>query len=71
MPRAKVLIAATHDILLEPRWIESKANGLADALSRFNEGAIANLCPHWQNTLDAVRSRIQFCKNLIVGRLVT
>lgn len=49
--RELMLLAARYDILIEPRWIESKANGLADALSRFNIDVIADLCPHWQNLL--------------------
>lgn len=49
--RQIMLIAAEHDILLEPRWLEPKANGLADALSCFNGDAIANLCLRWQNPL--------------------
>lgn len=46
-----MLLAAEYDVFMESRWLESKANGLADALSRFNEKAIADLCPHWQNPL--------------------
>lgn len=52
--RQIILCAAEYDVLLEPRWLESKANGLADALSRFNEEAIADLCPHWQNPLPSM-----------------
>ena len=29
-------------------WIPSEENALADALSRFNHGAIADICAHWQ-----------------------
>lgn len=46
-----MLLAAEYDVFLEPRWLESKPNGLADALSRFNENAITDLSPRWQNPL--------------------
>lgn len=46
-----MLLAAEYDIVLEPHWLESKENGLADALSQFNEEAVTDLCPHWQNSL--------------------
>lgn len=42
------LVAAKFDTILEAQWIPSEANGLADALSRFDINKIANLCPHWQ-----------------------
>jgi reverse transcriptase-like protein len=47
--RQALLLAAAHDIILEPSWIEGSTNTLADALSRFDTVTIANLCPHWQN----------------------
>ena len=43
------LLAAQWDIVIEPHWIEGKRNGLADALSRFDEDKLIDLCPHWQN----------------------
>ena len=46
--RKILLLAAEHDITIQPRWLPSKDNGLADALSRFSELTIADLCPHWQ-----------------------
>ena len=46
--RTIFLLAAEKDIILEPRWLQSEENALADALSRFNTNAIANICPHWQ-----------------------
>lgn len=52
--RAIMLIAAENDIFIEPQWIGSKDNALADALSRFNKETIANLCPHWQNPLSSI-----------------
>jgi hypothetical protein len=45
--RQTLLLAATHDIIIEPSWIERSKNTLADALSTV---AIADMCPHyWQN----------------------
>lgn len=46
--RKILLLAAKHDIKIIPHWISSEENGLADALSRFNVQAVANLCPYWQ-----------------------
>ena len=40
-------IAAQNDILIEPKWLSSEENALADALSRSNKAQIANICPHW------------------------
>ena len=49
IPLREILcIAAHHDITVEPRWLSSKDNALADALSRDNSTTVANLCPHWQ-----------------------
>jgi Reverse transcriptase (RNA-dependent DNA polymerase) len=42
------LLAASHDILIEPLWIQGKENMIADALSRFNWDVLADCCPHWQ-----------------------
>ena len=47
--RQALLQAAALDIVLEPIWIPGSSNTLADALSRFDYVAIANLCPHWQD----------------------
>ena len=47
--RELFFVAAKFDIILEARWIPSEANGLADALSRFDAEKVANLCSHWQN----------------------
>jgi hypothetical protein len=52
--RAILLLAAEHDILIEPRWISGRSNTLADALSRFDWETIANLCPHWQNSFESM-----------------
>jgi hypothetical protein len=46
--RRILLLAAAHDILIDAYWLSSMDNSLADALSRANSVAIANLCPHWQ-----------------------
>lgn len=34
---------------IEAHWIEGKRNGLAGALSRFDEERLTDLCSHWQN----------------------
>ncbi len=47
-PRIILLLAAEYDITIQPRWLPSKDNALADTLSRFSESTIADLCPHWQ-----------------------
>ena len=43
------LLAAKWDIVIDSYWIEGKRNGLADALSRFDEEKLTLLCPRWQN----------------------
>lgn len=48
--RSILFLAAKHDILLQPEWISGASNALADALSRFDGTAVANWCPHWQNS---------------------
>ena len=40
-----VMLLAKHDILLDPQWIPTKANQLADDLSRFRYEKIANAYP--------------------------
>ena len=42
------LLAAKWDIVIELYWIERKRNGLADALSRFDEDKLTVWCPYWQ-----------------------
>ncbi len=44
--RKILLLAAEYDITIQPRWLPSKDNALADALSRFSESTIADLSPH-------------------------
>lgn len=40
--------ASKFDIEVIPKWIAGKDNLLADAISRFSDREIANLCPQWQ-----------------------
>ncbi len=47
-------IAAVNDILVEPRWLDFKANDLANAFSRFNEKYIANIYPSWQDLFTTI-----------------
>ena len=42
------LLAARWDIIIEQYWMEVKRNGLADALSCFDEDKPTMLYPHWQ-----------------------
>lgn len=46
--RQLLVLAAAYDIKLHPQRIDTKANTLADALSRLDFELIANLAPHWQ-----------------------
>ena len=46
--RQVLCIAAQYDIVIEPKWLSSEENVLADALSRSDYTQMANLCPHWQ-----------------------
>ena len=45
--RNTLLQAAGSDIIIVPQWISGESNGLANALSRFDNEKVANLCPHW------------------------
>ena len=40
------LLAAKWDIVIEAHWIEGRKNRLANALSRFDEETLTDLCPH-------------------------
>ena len=42
-------LAAAADITIDPAWLKSEDNALADALSRHDEAVIANVCTHWQS----------------------
>lgn len=59
--REIMLLASEHDILIEPQWIKSESNGLADAFSRFNEAAVADLCAHWQNPFHPMIHPMPLC----------
>ena len=52
--RELLLLASKYDIVIEARWIKSEENGLADALSRFDEKKVANLCPYWQHPFSSM-----------------
>ena len=43
--RRCLLIAAEYDLELEGRWVSTKENALADALSRFDNIKITDLAP--------------------------
>jgi ribonuclease HI len=43
-------LAASRDIIINPQWLSTHANTLADALSRLDGCKVANICPHWQVT---------------------
>ena len=43
-------IAAAFDIEVQPHWLSSSENLLADALSRSDYATIANVCPQWMNS---------------------
>lgn len=47
--REVLLFAAAVNISLQPQWIPTQENKLADALSRLDDISVANLCPHWQS----------------------
>jgi hypothetical protein len=52
--RSVLLLAAKHDVIIHPVWIEGTSNTLADALSRSNWDSVTNLCPHWQDSLTTI-----------------
>jgi len=43
--RRCLLLATDYDIEIEPRWIPTNENALADAFSHFDYGRITNLAP--------------------------
>ncbi|KAJ5982416.1 hypothetical protein N7451_012516 [Penicillium sp. IBT 35674x] len=47
--KSLLILGAARDIHIVPRWLPSRENTLADALSRNNLEDIANICPHWQD----------------------
>ena len=52
--RELLLLASKYDIVIEACWIRSEDNGLADALSRFDDRKVANLCPYWQSPFSSM-----------------
>ena len=42
-------LAAAADITINPAWLTSEDNTLADALSRHDRATAADICAHWQN----------------------
>ena len=48
-------IAAAFDIEIQPLWLSSSDNLLADALSRSDYTTIANICPQWTNSFPLTR----------------
>lgn len=52
--RQVLLLAAKWDIVIEPRWVEDKRNGLADALSRFDDNKLTSLSLSWQNPFNSM-----------------
>ena len=55
--RRCLLLAANHDLEIEPRWIPTSENKLADALSRFDHNRIANLAPQLVDPTCNLRAR--------------
>ena len=49
--RQIILLAAKWDVVIKPQWVEGKRNGLADALSRFDDDKLMTLVS-WQNPLN-------------------
>lgn len=43
--RQILLLAARWDVSIKPQWIEGKRNGLADALSRFDDERLMTFSP--------------------------
>lgn len=55
--RRCLLLAAEHDLELEAKWIATKENALADALSRFDSRRITDLAPQLIYPVCTLRSR--------------
>ncbi|KAJ5413769.1 hypothetical protein N7509_000396 [Penicillium cosmopolitanum] len=51
-------IAAALDIEIQPHWLPSSENLLADALSRSDYGSIADICPQWTSSFPLLRQPI-------------
>ena len=52
--RQTLLLAAKWDIVIEPQWVEGKRNGLADALSRFDDDKLITFSLSWQSPLHSM-----------------
>lgn len=50
--RQILLLAARWDVSIRPQWVEGKSNGLADALSRFDDDRLMTFSLLWQNPLN-------------------
>jgi hypothetical protein len=48
-------IAAALDIEVQPHWLPSSENLLADALSRSDYRIIADICPQWTSSFPLLR----------------
>lgn len=55
--RRCLLLATNNDLEIEPRWIPTSENALADALSRFDYDRIANLAPQLVQPTCSLRAR--------------
>jgi hypothetical protein len=47
--RVVLLLIVKWDIIVESRWISTRDNILTDALFRFDDEKLANMCSDWQN----------------------
>ena len=52
-----LLLATKYNIVIQPIQIQGTTNTLVDALSRFDNNTIANLCPHQQNYSTSILQR--------------
>ena len=55
--RRCMLLAAEFDLELEARWIPTKENALADALSRFDYDRVTDLAPQLTYSISSLRNR--------------
>jgi len=67
--RRCLLLEANYDLEIEPRWIPTHENGLADALSRFDYERITNLAPQLVNPRCSLRERGFLTCNKLDSRL--
>ena len=52
--RETLLLAVRWNIVIEPQWVEGKRNGLADALSRFDDDSLTSISLSWQNPFSSM-----------------